>query len=111
MLQRHSDSPTYGSPASPNFIHAELIGSCTAIAAGVVAVAYAPVLELCRQLVARGFDPATPLTAYRGSMPCLVVRSFGEAADLEINANGTGFRRRRATDAASPIRSNGGEGL
>jgi hypothetical protein len=36
-------------------------------------------------------------------MLCLLVRSIGEAAELEINGDGTGFRRRRQPDAAPPI--------
>jgi hypothetical protein len=61
------------------------------------------VLELCRRLLAAGYDPATLLLAYRGDMLCLIVRSIGEAAGLEINGDGTGFRRCRKPDAASPI--------
>jgi hypothetical protein len=34
---------------------------------------------------------------------CLIVRSIGTAAALEINARGNGFRPRREADAASPI--------
>jgi len=53
----------------------------------------APVLELCRALVAAGHDPASRLDAYRGDVLCLQVRSIGEAARLEINGHGTGFKR------------------
>ena len=87
----------------PNAIRAELIGSDTAGAAGIGVTAYTPVLELCRKLVAAGHDPATPLDAYRGGTLCLIVRSIGTAAALEINARGNGFRLRRAADAAPPI--------
>jgi hypothetical protein len=68
--------------------------------------AYAPVLVICRVLVAAGCDPATPLEAYRGDMLCLRVRSIGEGANLEINGDGVGFRQRRKPDAASPIGRN-----
>ena len=37
-------------------------------------------------------------------MLCLVVRSIGQAAALEINGDGTGFRPRRQPDAAPPMR-------
>jgi hypothetical protein len=33
-----------------------------------------------------------------------MARTIGEAADLEISADGTGFRPRRAPDAASAMR-------
>jgi hypothetical protein len=57
----------------PNTICAELIGSTTATAAGISVTAYAPVLELCRRLVAAGRDPAAPLRAYRGDVLALRV--------------------------------------
>jgi hypothetical protein len=53
-------------PARNDVIRAELIGSDTAIALGHAVKAYAPVLELCRELVAAGQDPTTRLEAYRG---------------------------------------------
>jgi hypothetical protein len=55
------------------------------------------------RLVGAGHDPTTPLHAYRGDVLCLIVRSIGEAAVLELNGDGTGFRRRRKPDAAPPI--------
>jgi hypothetical protein len=48
-----------------------------------------PVLGMCRKLVAAGYDPATPLHAYRGATLCLTVRSIGAAAKLEVS--GTSF--------------------
>jgi hypothetical protein len=86
-----------------NAICAELIGSDTANAAGISVTAYTPVVELCKRLVASGHNPATPLKAYRGTTLCLIVRSIGTAAVLEINARGNGFRLCRAADAAPPI--------
>lgn len=71
-----------------NAIRAELVGSNTATACGLRA---STVLALCRALVAVGHDPGTPLVAARGAMPCLLVRSIGEAARLEINSAGTGL--------------------
>jgi len=59
--------------------------------------AYAPVLRLCRELVNRGVDPATPLEAYRGETLCLRVRSIGEGANLTVESDRCGcpvFRRR-----------------
>jgi len=55
-----------------------------------------PVLALCRQLVESGtYGSSIPLDAYRGHTLCLRVRSIGEAAALEVNSEGTGFRSRR----------------
>lgn len=76
-----------------NAICAELIGSDTASAAGISITAYTPVLELCRRLVAAGYDPATPLHAYRGPTRCLKVRAIGDAARLRISPAGVGFKR------------------
>jgi hypothetical protein len=83
-------------------IRAELVGSNSCEADGLIGRGYAPALDLCRQLVAAGYDPARPLEAYRGDMLCLRVRSIGEGANLEI----IGFRQRRKPDAASPVAPN-----
>jgi hypothetical protein len=55
---------------------------------------------MCRRLLAAGIDPATRLEVYRGATLALTVRAIGEAANLEINAKGTGFARRCAVRAA-----------
>jgi hypothetical protein len=76
-------------------IHGELIGDDRAVALGIQAQSSAPVLALCRALVAAGHDPASPLR----------VRSIGEAADLQVNSKGTGFVRRASRiDWAAPTR-------
>ena len=54
--------------------------------------AAAPVLALCRKLMAAGHNPATSLEAYRGEVLCLRVRSIGEAAMLTVKETGTGPR-------------------
>jgi hypothetical protein len=51
------------------------------------------VLAMCRRLVEVGYDPATPLHAYRDDTLCLAVRSIGEGARLECQEGG-GFRLR-----------------
>ena len=61
-------------------IRAELIGSDRCEAEGIIARGYAPVLDLCRKLVAAGYNPASPLEAWRGETLCLRVRSIGEGA-------------------------------
>jgi len=85
-------------------INAELIGEDTCSAAGITARCSDPVLGLCRKLVAAGFDPATPLKAWRGKVLCLRVRSIGEGALLEIGGKGVGFRRASAVGRALPVR-------
>ena len=87
-------------PVAP--IRAELTGSNLCSALVLTTRAPAPVLALCRQLVAAGHDPALPLEAYRGVTLCLRVRSIGEAARLEINGEGTGFRRRASRVEPGP---------
>ncbi len=63
-----------------------------ASALGITATAAAPVLALCRKLVAAGFDPNTELEAYRDrDVLALKVRSIGEAGQLRVNSKGNGF--------------------
>ena len=101
----------YASPKTKNqhaaapagAIVAKLSSSDTCTALGLTALSPAPVLALCRQLVAAGHDPALPLHVMRGDTLALIVRSIGEAAALEINGEGSGFRPRRQPDAAPPI--------
>lgn len=88
-------------------IRAELIGSDTCSAHGFIARSSCPVLALCRKLLAAGFDSGRTLHAYRGTTLCLMVRSIGEAAGLEISSGGTRFIRYREARAASPVRRNG----
>jgi hypothetical protein len=78
-------------------IHAELIGSDTCTCAGLTAHGNAPVLVLCRRLLEAGHDPAARLEAWRGGALCLIVRSIGEGARLDVDDSGTPrFRRYRS---------------
>ena len=88
---------------SASVIRGELIGANLCKAAGFAATSATPVLALCRTLLAAGLNPDQPLEGYRGATLALRVRSIGEAAALELNSEGTGFRRRRQPDAAPPI--------
>ena len=88
----------------PQIVRCELAWSDIATALGFVARSNTPILKLCRMLIASGCDPATSLEAWRGGTLCLRVRSIGEAAAVEINGDGTGFRRARQPDAAPPVR-------
>ena len=86
-------------------IHAGIVGSNYCVAESYTARGPSPVLTLCRTLVEGGFDPRRPLHAYRGDTLCLVVRSIGEAARLEINGEGSGFRPLREPDAGPSVRN------
>ena len=88
-------------------IGAELTGDDVAVACGITVKASAPVLALCRALIAAGHSPGIPLEAYRGDVLCLRVRSIGEGARMEINGKGNGFRTISAVGTALPVRRNG----
>ena len=89
-------------------IRAELIGDDRATALGIEARSAAPVLDLCRKLVAAEHDPVSTLHAYRGATLSLIVHSIGEAADLEVNSKGTGFVRRASRIAPTAAAASGG---
>ena len=87
-------------------IRAELIGSDECTAAGLTISGGAPVLALCRQLIADGHDPCLPLEVWRGPVLCLRVRAIGEAAQLRVATHGGGFERLPGSagcTAASPV--------
>src|SRR5262245_24228668 len=84
-------------------IHAELIRDNTATALGITAVSPSPLISLCKRLVAAGHDPASPLLALRGPILCLRVGSIGEAAGLEVDGHGCGFRPLRKGGAGPPV--------
>jgi hypothetical protein len=68
--------------------------SCSAH--GITTQGSAPVLALCRALVAAGHDPAMPLEAWRGHVLALSIRSIGEGARLTVDEhNGTRFAKWR----------------
>jgi hypothetical protein len=96
--------------ATPNanpsqVIRAELTGEHGCRADGItVRDSNTPVLTICRKLIEAGVHPDRPLHAYRGKTLCLIVRSIGEAARLEINGRGTGFKRRIPVGIAPPMR-------
>jgi hypothetical protein len=76
-------------------IRATLTGSDRCEAEGTSAHGHAPVLELCRELIAAGFNPASPLEAWRGQTLCLRVRSIGEGARLTVTGDRHGTPRLR----------------
>ena len=81
-------------------IAAEISSDTIARSCGIEIKSPSPVLALCRQLVAEGCKPNTPLEAYRGDTLCLTIRSIGEAAGLQIGGHGRGFTRAREGGAA-----------
>jgi hypothetical protein len=87
-------------------IHVELIGSNSCAALGITISSSSPVLALCRKLISLGYDPATPLEAYRGETLALRVRSIGEGARLQVNSQGRGFECCQESRPAPPMRRN-----
>jgi len=76
--------------AACNSIVAHLNGSNTCTCAGIIARGAAPVLALCRELLAAGLDPDTAMEVYRAGTLALRVRSLGEAARLTVKTAGNG---------------------
>jgi hypothetical protein len=91
-------------------IRAEIIESNQCDAEGYTVKASAPVLAMCRKLIEAGYDPATPLHAYRGDTLCLKVRSIGEGAQWTVQDSNSGrpvlrrYKAKETTLAASPVR-------
>jgi hypothetical protein len=76
-----------------NAIIAHLSSDSIASALNFTVRSPSPVLALCRKLIeVSTYAPETPLNAYRGKTLCLRVLGIGEAAGLEVNGEGTGFR-------------------
>ena len=72
-------------------IRAMLFGSDQCRAEGFTVRAAAPILEMCRLLVAAGDDPARPLHCYRGNVLVLSVSSIAIGAQLRVRGSGVGF--------------------
>jgi hypothetical protein len=92
-------------------IRAELIGSDQCTAGEITACGPAPILKLCRKLIAAGVDPDTRLVVYRGALACIIVNSIGEAAGLTVDEhNGPYFARWKpfiSSAGSPPVRQNG----
>jgi hypothetical protein len=88
-------------------IRAELTGSTFCRSGEHTVNGNAPVLILCRELIAAGCDPDRALEVYRGATLALRIRSIGAAAKLDVNSKGTGFvRHRPAVRRGPPMRQN-----
>ena len=92
-------------------VRATLVGADRCEAEGISTRGYAPVLDLCRELVAAGLHPTSPLEAWRGDTLSLRVRSIGEGARLAIEDDPHGTPRLRrwrerpqGYGAGSPVR-------
>jgi hypothetical protein len=89
-----------------HLIYADLAGEDVCQALNIKIRSPAPVLDLCRALIRAGYDPATPLEAYRGKVMCLRVRSIGEAANLRISSDhSVEFKSLPKPATAPPMRS------
>jgi hypothetical protein len=91
---------------------AELVGddSCRCQEIDAAVTANAPVLAMCRQLLATGIDPDTALGVYRQGVLALKVRSIREGARLTVKTAGNGTPIFTLDDgckgaAAPPVRS------
>jgi hypothetical protein len=92
-------------------IRAEISKSYQCDAEGYTVKTSACVLAMCRKLVEAGFDPATPLHAYRGDVLCLTVSSIAWGAKHTVGDNrfGTPVLQRhrefpKGAVLASPVR-------
>ena len=84
--------------ADRSVIRAVIEGAEQCTALGQRVRASAPVLALCRELIAAGHDPSRPLHAYRGDTLVLKVRSIDEGAQYTVGDSKLGtptFRRWR----------------
>ena len=100
------------SPAESKKQHpviAKLSGNGTCSATGFKVTGHAPVLALCRELIAAGLDPDQALEVYRGAILALRVRSIAAGARLTVEDDSRGTPRFRPWrgGAASLVRQNG----
>jgi len=91
-------------------IRADIVGDDHCTALGITAHGAAPVLKLCRLLVAAGVPAGTPLYAYRGRVLCLTVRTIREGATLTVDETCSAFAKWKAFPYAAvspPVRVSG----
>ena len=80
-----------------------LMASGASLAAGLTVTGHAPVLELCRRLVAVGHDPTTPMHVYRDATLALTVRSIGEAKQLVFPGEAGSFGADRVAEVLTQV--------
>jgi hypothetical protein len=105
-------NPEIGQNSRIAQIAARLTGSHRCEALGIVATGHAPVLMLCRELLAGGVDPDAEVTVYRNGILSPRVQSVSAGARLTVEDGATGVPRFRLArpprrGAASPARKNG----
>ena len=90
QLNRVLEDSTHG-------IHAELVGSDIATAAGLTGKGLSCEFDLCRKLVAAGHSPSAQIRFYRGDMLCMTYPSlaWGAGQTVEETDSGIGPPRRR----------------
>jgi hypothetical protein len=65
-------------------LRAELIGSTVCRSGEHAVCSHAPVLALCRELIAAGCNPERALEVYRGATLALHIKSIGAGARLTV---------------------------
>jgi hypothetical protein len=90
---------------STRVIRAKLKGSNRCEALGITRRGSAPVLALCRALIAAGHDARRPLRAYRGDVLALSISSIGEGAQLTVREDRCGPRFVRWEPFARRVKS------
>lgn len=103
-LERGSTANQRIQMADGSVIRAIIEGAERCTALGQQVRASAPILALCRELIAAGYDPSRLLHAYRDGLLVLRVRSIGEAARLRVTSHGVGFEVNKECTAASLMR-------
>jgi hypothetical protein len=89
---------TFASPSPPTPQAAPIratLANKRCSAAGISASGYAPVLELCRALVAAAHHPDQTLHVFRGTTLAIVVGSIGKGAKLTVEDDARGRPRFR----------------
>ncbi len=78
---------------SAQVMRAELIGTnqCHCPTAGIFVCSYAPVLELCRQLIAANYSSKLRLECFRGATLVLVADPISDAAPLQMRLESIEF--------------------
>jgi hypothetical protein len=84
--------PSYAAKPAKNQppIRAQIVGTFECSALGVSVHADAPVLSLCRALIAAGHDRRAPLHAYRGDILSLRIKSIGYGAKWTVQDDRNG---------------------
>ena len=80
---------------SKQVIRATLSGSNCCSTLGIEVRSAAPILALCRALIAAGHDPQRPLEAFRGNTLAITVQKIGDGARFTVEDDRHGTPRVR----------------